>query len=232
MLEEEKEIKKKTNEAGVTRRQFLAGTGIVVGGAALGSSVILVGCGGEATKTITDTVTDTVTTTAPGVTETVTTTETVGPAEVEGLVSMKVNGQEYALAGVKPHWSLAFILREKLGLTGTKIGCDRGTCGTCTVLQDGKAIYSCSVPVVQANGSEIQTVEGLSDGITLNPVQQAFYDNSAVQCGYCTPGFLMAAQALLNSKSSPSRAEVNEALSGHICTCGHYIKVVDAVLSV
>jgi aerobic-type carbon monoxide dehydrogenase small subunit (CoxS/CutS family) len=152
--------------------------------------------------------------------------------EVEGLIAMRVNGQDYALAGVKPHWSLAFILREKLGLTGTKVGCDRGSCGTCTVLKDGEAVYSCMVPAVHAGGSEIQTVEGLSDGIILNPVQQAFYNNDAVQCGYCTPGFLMAAQALLNSNSSPSRADVNEALSGHICTCGHYKKVVDAVLSV
>lgn len=148
----------------------------------------------------------------------------------KGLIRLIVNGNPYELK-VKPHWTLAFILREKLGLTGTKIGCDRGSCGICTVIVDGKPIYSCMMLAVDADGRNIVTIEGLSDGIMLNPVQQAFVDNDASQCGYCTPGFIMSAKALLDSNPAPTRDEVREAFSGHICICGHTKKVVDAVLA-
>ena len=216
-----KDEKKKSRE--VTRRQFIAGTGVVVGGAAVGSAALLAACAGEKT-------TQTVTTTVPGPTQTITITET--PPGIENVVTLEVNGETHTLANLKPWWSLAFVLREKLAVTSPKIGCDRGTCGTCTVIVDGKAVYSCMLLAVNSDGATIETVEGLSDGVILSPLQQAFYDNQASQCGFCTPGFLMAAKALLDSNSSPSRAEVNEALSGHLCTCGAYKEVVDAVLSV
>jgi len=153
------------------------------------------------------------------------------PTAPAGLTTLSVNGDDY-LVRVKPEWSLAFVLREKLGLPGTKIGCERGTCGTCTVIADGRAVYSCMMLAIEAEGKDIETVEGLSDGITLSSVQQAFVNSSASQCGHCTPGFLMAATALLDKKSSPTRDEVREALSGHICTCGEIKHFIDAVLGV
>lgn len=186
---------------------------------------MLAACTGETT-----TETETVTITEPGPTQTITITET--PPEVGNIVTLEVNGETHSLVNLKPWWSLAFVLREKLAVTGPKIGCDRGTCGTCTVIVDGKAVYSCMLLAVNSDGAKIETVEGLSDGVTLSPLQQAFYDNQASQCGFCTPGFIMAAKALLDSNSNPSRAQVNEAVSGHICTCGAHKTVVDAVLSV
>jgi aerobic-type carbon monoxide dehydrogenase small subunit (CoxS/CutS family) len=148
----------------------------------------------------------------------------------EGIIRLNVNGRIYELK-VKPDWSLAFVIREKLGLTGTKVGCDRGSCGTCTVIADGRPVYSCMMLAVAADGSDIVTIEGLSDGTTLHPMQQAFIDNDAAQCGYCTPGFIMSAKALLDTSPSPTLDEVREALSGHICICGHTKKIIDAVLS-
>jgi aerobic-type carbon monoxide dehydrogenase small subunit (CoxS/CutS family) len=245
-----KDKKKKPKE--VTRRQFLAGTGIVVGGAAIGSAALLAACGGDgttetvtqtqtqtqtqtATQTVTTTageVTQTVTTTAPGTTQTQTVTVEVPVGEVDpGLITLTVNGKEYTVKA-EADWSLVDVLREKLWLTGTKIGCERGTCGTCTVIMDGRPIYACMVLAVESKGKDIWTVEGLSDGITLDPIQQAFVDGSAVQCGYCIPGYLMSAKVLLGKKANPTRDEVREALSGHFCPCGNTKKIVDAVLSV
>jgi carbon-monoxide dehydrogenase small subunit len=148
---------------------------------------------------------------------------------IEGLSTLTVNGKSTVLE-IEPDMSLAFVLREKLGLVGTKIGCDRGTCGTCTVIMDGRTVYSCTVLAIEAEGKAIETIEGLSDGVNLHPVQQRFVDNSAAQCGICTPGFIMAAKSLLDSNPNPTRDEVREALSGHFCTCGHTLKIVDAVL--
>jgi len=146
-----------------------------------------------------------------------------------GFVSLNVNGTSYRLE-VRPYWSLTYVIREKLGLTGTKVGCNHGSCGACTVLIDGKAVYSCLVLAIEAQGRQITTIEGLSDGIDLHPVQQAFVNNDAAQCGYCTPGFIMSAKALLDTNPSPTRDEVRLALSGHLCICGHTKKIVDAVL--
>jgi len=232
------EDKKKAKQ--VTRRQFLAGTGVVVGGAAIGSVALLSACGGETTKTITDTVTDTTTTTVPGGTETVTVpgaTETVtstttvtegGPAGIPGVVTLAINDRDYVVK-VEPDWTLAFVLRDKLGMMGTKLGCDSGGCGVCTVIADGKAVFSCMMLACECEGKDIQTIEGLSDGITLSPLQQAFYDESAFQCGYCTPGFLMASKVLLDANPSPTKDEVKEALSGHLCGCGNFKKVIDTL---
>jgi len=236
MTEEEK------NETGkVTRREFLKDAGLVVGGAAIGSTVLLAACaeGEVTTETVTTTVTETVSKyvcpydgmefdTLSALEAHI---EAEHPTAPAGLTTLSVNGDDY-LVRVKPEWSLAFVLREKLGLPGTKIGCERGSCGTCTVLVDGRAAYSCMMLAIEAEGMEILTIEGLSDGITLSPVQQAFVNNDAVQCGYCIPGFIMAAKALLDKKTSPTRDEVREALSGHICICGHTKNIVDAVLSV
>jgi carbon-monoxide dehydrogenase small subunit len=157
--------------------------------------------------------------------------EHAGEPAIEGLVALNVNGQNY-MHKVDLDWSLAHVLREVLGLTGTKIGCDRGSCGTCTVIMDGKTVYSCMVLAVEANGKDILTIEGLSDGITLHPIQQAFVDGSASQCGYCIPGYIMAAKVLLDKNSNPSRDDAREALSGHFCPCGNTKKILDAVLSV
>jgi carbon-monoxide dehydrogenase small subunit len=234
------EDKKKAKE--VTRRQFLAGTGVVVGGAAIGSVALLSACGGETTKTITDTVTSTttstvpggtatVTTTAPGTTETVTTTTTVtegGPAGIPGVVTLTINGHDY-IVKVDSNWTLAFVLRDKLGMQGTKVGCDSGGCGTCGVIADGKSVFSCMMLACECQGKDIWTVEGLSDGVTLSPLQQAFYDNSAFQCGYCTPGVLMASKALLDVNPNPTKDEVKEALSGHLCGCGNFKAVIDTL---
>ena len=259
------EEKEKEQSGEISRREFLKDAGLVVGGAAIGSTVLLAACAPEevvTTETVTQTQTQTQTVTTTEqvgeVTTTTTATETVevskficpydgqefdtlaalqahvnavhptAPA-IEGLTTLTVNGQTY-LTQVKPNWTLAFVLREKLGLTATKIGCDRGTCGTCTVLVDGRAVYSCMLLAAEADGTNIVTVEGLSDGITLHAIQQAFIDNDAVQCGYCIPGYMMAAKALLDANSNPTRDEVREALSGHLCVCGNTKKIVAAVL--
>ena len=144
------------------------------------------------------------------------------------LTCLNVNGTDYLLQ-VQPGWTLAFVLRDKLGLFGTKIGCDMGTCGACTVLADGVAVFSCIMLAIECGGKNIQTIEGLSDGINLSPIQQKFYDNEAFQCGFCTPGFIMAAQGLLTINPKPSADDVRQAFSGHICVCGNFKKTIEAV---
>jgi aerobic carbon-monoxide dehydrogenase small subunit len=148
----------------------------------------------------------------------------------EGLIAFRVNGRTYNMP-IKSNWTLAYVLREKLGLTGTKIGCELGSCGACTIIVDGRAVHACLVLAIELDGSNVQTVEGLSDGITLSPLQQAFVDGDAVQCGYCTPGFLMSAKHLLDRSPAPTRDEVRSALSSNLCICGHTKKIVDAVLA-
>jgi carbon-monoxide dehydrogenase small subunit len=151
---------------------------------------------------------------------------------ITDLTALNVNGTPYVLANLKPSWSLAWVIRERLGLFGTKTGCNRGECGTCTLIMNGKAVYSCLILAVEANGAEITTIEGLSDEINFTGMQKAILDTDALQCGYCAPGFIMAGQALLNKNSNPTRDEVRKALSGHMCTCGNQNQYVEAVLSV
>lgn len=141
---------------------------------------------------------------------------------------LQVNDQTHELA-VEPERMLLGVLRHELGLTGTKYGCGEGNCGACTVLIDGEATRSCITPVAAAAGRAITTIEGLAKGDELHPVQAAFAEHSAFQCGYCTPGFIMSSVALLARNPKPTRDDVKAALNGHICRCGAYVRILRAV---
>jgi aerobic-type carbon monoxide dehydrogenase small subunit (CoxS/CutS family) len=142
--------------------------------------------------------------------------------------TFRINGDEVTVAFLVQH-TLLEVLREECRLTGTKHGCELGECGTCTVLIDGVPVLSCLVLAVEATGKEIQTVEGLSSNDVLHPLQDRFAEMGAAQCGYCTPGILMAAKSLLEANPNPTRPEVQEALSGNLCRCTGYIKILEAV---
>ena len=143
-------------------------------------------------------------------------------------VSLQVNGRRHRFK-VEPRWSLLDVLREKLGLTGPKLGCGRGECGACTVLIDGRPRYACLTLALEAEGKAITTVEGLLKGDELSPVQKAFWDNDAMQCGYCTPGQIMAAEGLLRVNPNPSIEEIRLGMSGNLCRCGSYAHIFKAV---
>jgi len=144
-------------------------------------------------------------------------------------VSIRVNGVPFE-RDVEPRTLLAYFLREQCGLTGTHVGCDTSSCGCCVVLLDGKrAVKSCTMFAVQADGHEVRTVEGLADGATLHPLQQAFWDQHGLQCGYCTPGMMLTSYALLRHNPAPSEAEIREGLSGNLCRCTGYQNIVKAV---
>ncbi|MCM3568654.1 (2Fe-2S)-binding protein [Neobacillus mesonae] len=143
-------------------------------------------------------------------------------------VTVKINGNEKR-AEVEPRTLLAHFIRDNLGLTGTHIGCDTSQCGACTVLVDGQAVKSCTLLTVQADGSEITTVEGLGQVGNLHPMQQSFWEKHGLQCGYCTPGVMMAAVGLLQQNPNPSDEEIREGLEGVICRCTGYQFIVDAV---
>jgi len=143
-------------------------------------------------------------------------------------VTLNVNGDSRETL-VPVHKTLLEVLREDLGLTGTKHGCELGECGTCTVLVDGEPVLSCLALPVETEGARITTVEGMAEGGRLHPLQQAFAELGAAQCGYCTPGILLTATALLAERPSPTRAEVKEALAGNLCRCTGYTKILDAV---
>ncbi len=145
-------------------------------------------------------------------------------------IKIQVNGSEHR-AEVEDRWTLVEFLRDRLGLTGTKIGCDRGECGACTVLLDGKPVYSCSYLAVWADGRSVQTVEGLARKDRLHPLQEAFIEHDGPQCGFCTPGQLMSARALLDRNPHPTADEVRAALTGNICRCSNYNRYVEAVLA-
>jgi len=145
--------------------------------------------------------------------------------------SLTVNG-EHIETTINPATTLQKFLSDHLGLTGTKEGCGEGLCGCCTVRADGKAVKSCIVLALQMDGKSIETIEGLAQGKELDPVQEAFLDHSAFQCGYCTPGMIMASRSFLDENLAPSEKEVRYALSGNLCRCTGYNKIVKAVLSV
>jgi carbon-monoxide dehydrogenase small subunit len=144
------------------------------------------------------------------------------------LVHLTVNGLEHDLA-VAPHRTLVEVLREDLGLTGTKLGCGEGDCGACTVLLDGRAVNSCLVLAVQADGRQVTTIEGLAGGRALHPIQRAFIEEGAIQCGFCIPGMIMASEELLAREPCPTREQIREGLSGNLCRCTGYEKIFRAV---
>jgi aerobic-type carbon monoxide dehydrogenase small subunit (CoxS/CutS family) len=143
-------------------------------------------------------------------------------------ICFKLNGEQTEVA-FAPHKTLLEVLREDLNLTGTKHGCELGECGTCAVLVDGRSILSCLMLGLDAEGREVKTIEGMAEGAELHPLQQTFADLGAAQCGYCSPGFLLVAEELLKKLPNPTRAEIQEALSGNLCRCTGYIKIYEAV---
>ena len=229
-----------TEAIGVSRREFLRNAGFVIGGAAVGSIAFMSACkSGTATETVTKTVggsTSTVTATVgAGTTVTVTqpavtVTGTGGGTAPANLTHLVVNGVDY-WGIVQPEWTLAYVLREKLGLTGTKRGCDTGDCGVCTVLIDGLPVESCIYLACEAEGKKILTIESLNGTDKLDPLQQAFIDKDALQCGFCTPGMIMTIKGLLAYKPKPTLAEIRELMAGNLCRCGSYLTIIDAIQS-
>ena len=146
-------------------------------------------------------------------------------------IRVTINKKLYRLS-IEPNLTLLDLLREELGLTGTKCGCEIGECGACTVLLNGQAVNSCLVLAPQVDGQEVTTVEGLAEGNSLNPLQESFLDHDAVHCGFCTPGMLMSARALLNESPEPTELEVRTAISGNLCRCSGYQQIVDAIKEV
>lgn len=201
--------RKKTNtnqpvpEQGVSRRDFLRGAGVAVSGSLLATEGLLKSAAAAATGKV------------------------VGPGAVP--FSLRVNGKAHAVT-LEPRVTLLDTLRDHLDLTGAKRVCDRGTCGACTVMMDGKTIYSCSTLAIEAQGHEITTIEGLASDGKITPVMQAFVDNDAQQCGFCTPGFVMACTAYLDHEPHPTREGLEKSLGGNICRCGTYMGIKDAVL--
>ncbi|MBE7470531.1 MAG: (2Fe-2S)-binding protein [Anaerolineales bacterium] len=142
-------------------------------------------------------------------------------------ITVTVNGQQYSQE-VEPRLLLVHFIRENLNLTGTHIGCDTTSCGACTVIMDGKAVKSCTIFAVQANGRSIETIEGVANG-ALHPLQEGFWEKHGLQCGYCTPGMIMSAKAFLTQNPSPTEEEIRWAISGNLCRCTGYIKIVEAI---
>ena len=143
-------------------------------------------------------------------------------------VVLNINGEDRTVA-VEAGWSLLYVLREVLGMTGTKCGCNTCQCGSCKVIVDGDAVNSCAVNPKKVEGKKIETIEGLSKGGVLHPIQQAFIDCGAVQCGYCTPGMVMSAKALLDKNPDPTEEEIRHAIDGNLCRCTGYVKIVKAI---
>ncbi len=191
-----------TNEA-LTRRDFLKGAGVAVSGG------LLAGQTAVATPSLEQ---------AAGI---------LGPGEVP--VTLRINGKSHKL-NLEPRVTLLDALRDRLDITGAKKVCDRATCGACTVIMDGKPVYACTVLAIEAQGHEIVTVEGLSTDGHLHPVISAFVEHDAQQCGFCTPGFVVACKAFLDKHPNPTREQVKHGLGGNLCRCGTYMGVMQAVL--
>jgi len=147
---------------------------------------------------------------------------------MQNIIKITVNGEHYEKE-VLVHKSLLDFLRDDINLTGTKKGCDNGDCGSCTVLLNGKPVNSCMMLAVEADGCEVLTIEGISNGKELHPIQRAFVDSGAIQCGYCTPGMVIAAKALLDENFNPTEKEIREAIVGHLCRCTGYDQIVSAI---
>jgi carbon-monoxide dehydrogenase small subunit len=147
---------------------------------------------------------------------------------MKSLIQLTINGQPVESL-VEPNRTLLQFLREDLGLTGTKHGCGLGDCGACTVILDGQPVNSCLVLAIQANGKEVLTIEGLAENGKLHPIQQAFVDKGAIQCGFCTPGMILSAKALLDANPKPTEEDIRMAISGNLCRCTGYQKIVEAI---
>ena len=145
-------------------------------------------------------------------------------------ITFVVNGNSYELS-IQPWRTLLEVIREDLKLTGTKEGCGLGECGACTVIIDGRTVASCLVLATEADGKQITTIEGLTDGDTLHPVQQAFVDHGGLQCGFCTPGMIMSAKALLEETPSPSEEEIRRGIAGNFCRCTGYTKIIESIVA-
>jgi carbon-monoxide dehydrogenase small subunit len=150
---------------------------------------------------------------------------------VKHLIHLKINSEPYEIS-VKSNLTLLDFLRDEIGLTGTKKGCDTGQCGACTVLLDGRTINSCLVLAVDANGKEVLTIEGLAKDGQLHPLQEVFIQEGAVQCGYCTSGMILSAKALLDENPNPKEEEVKKGIAGNLCRCTGYVRIVKAILNV
>jgi len=147
------------------------------------------------------------------------------------MISLTVNGELYTRV-VKPNMILLDFVRDELGLTGTKRGCETGDCGACTVILNGQPINSCQMLAMEANGKQVLTIEGLSNGKELHPLQEAFIEYGAIQCGFCTPGMILIAKALLDRNPNPTEQEIREAISGNLCRCTGYVKIIEAIRAV
>ena len=152
------------------------------------------------------------------------------PAVKEAWIQLNVNDKIHRLK-VKSYWTLLEVLRKEIGLTGTKKFCDRGSCGACTVIMDGKAVYACSRLAIEADGKKILTIEGLLQGEKLHPIQEAFLEHDGMQCGFCTPGQIMSVKALLDKNPRPTQADIKEGLSGNICRCSAYPKILKSAMA-
>ena len=194
-------MSRRKDEPGFTRRTFLKTVG--AGGVAAG-----VLTGGEAADAQS--------------------ANALGPGAVP--VTLNINGQPHRLE-IEPRVTLLDALRTRLDLTGVKRVCDRGSCGACTMIADGRTIYACSTLAIEAQGKKIRTVESFTQGTVLHPVQQAFCDRDGLMCGFCTPGFVTSAVALLEKNPNPTREEARRALDGNICRCGTYVRVLEAALN-
>ena len=146
-------------------------------------------------------------------------------------VVLTVNGKKIE-ADVDHRMTLAELLREELDLTGTKVGCNRGECGSCTVIMDGMAVYSCTTLAVEAVGRDVQTIEGLGSGRELHPIQESFIEHDALQCGFCTPGMILSVKALLDRKTLPTELDIRTAIDGNLCRCGSVPNIIEATLEV
>ena len=144
------------------------------------------------------------------------------------LIKLKINGDSYEVA-VEPWRTLLEVIRDTIGLTGTKRGCDEGDCGACTVLMNGRSVNSCLVLAVEAQGQEITTIEGLADGDQLHPIQQAFVEHGGLQCGYCTPGMILSAKAFLDKNPKPTEDQIKFAIAGNLCRCTGYVKIIESI---
>ncbi len=185
----------------LTRRGFLTSLGTGAAAVAASGSLLAAAGGGE--------------------------TPPIAASDGAAVITLTVNGRAHQVM-VEPRWTLLYVLREKIGLTGPKEGCGRGECGACTVLMDGVARYACLTLAVEAQGAAVTTVEGLLEGESLGPVQTAFVEEDAYQCGYCTPGQIMSVEALLRKNPSPSIDEIRTAVSGNLCRCGAYAHIFKA----